>query len=374
MAYLKAIEIAKDLGIAKITVLKYIEEGFLPAQLTYNRKQPYFVVDEVQYLDWKNKHFRGFKRGTVSKSNRLTKDLTVSKIKELIYEWIDWCLKGKLNGKPIVPRTAEIYDYYFGMYLNKLGSYPAKPIVSINNVRQVLGLIPVTSYSTRINVYSSVMSFAKYLIENDLLDKDFIARLRTLRPKRLLPAKKTSLNELQLNQLIESIDKISGGSTAYDRLTSKAIIIFLANTGLRAFELCKLKLKDVDLEAGRVFVKLGKGNKDRIVGINQQTREILLEYLKERMARFDSEYLFINKLGSQFDRDALSRKIHHLAKRIGFQNISPHSLRRSFVTINANKGKSLNHLRIACGHSDISTTQSYCMTSVDEVVEAMRNW
>lgn len=66
-------------------------------------------------------------------------------------------------------------------------------------------------------------------------------------------------------------------------------------------------------------------------------------------------------------------KIRRLSASAGLK-ISPHGLRRSFVTINAGKGKPLNHLRIACGHSDITTTQGYCMTSEDEVLKAMKNW
>ena len=55
-------------------------------------------------------------------------------------------------------------------------------------------------------------------------------------------------------------------------------------------------------------------------------------------------------------------------------DVTPHALRRAFVTINANKGRPLPMLQIACGHSDITTTRSYCMTTEDETIEAMKNW
>jgi len=59
---------------------------------------------------------------------------------------------------------------------------------------------------------------------------------------------------------------------AYDRLFTKTLVIFIVNTGLRAMELTNLKPEDVDLENGIVYVWLGKGNKNRKVGL---TREIL---------------------------------------------------------------------------------------------------
>lgn len=372
MAHLKANEIAKDLGIAKITAIKYIQQGFLPAQIVYNKNQPYYVVDQGQYQEWKNKHFKGLKRGQISKHNRSDKDLTLSKIAELKEDWIDWCLKGKLNGKPIAPRTAEIYSYYFDMYLDKLGKYPSKPLVSIAHLREVLGSISVSSFSTRINVYSAVMSFSRYLIENNLLDGDFIDKLKTLRPKRFLPAKKTSVNEAELEKLIQTIRTTI--TSDFDKLTSETIVIFLANTGLRASELCNLQISDIDLETKRVYVRLGKGNKNRTVGLNNETYKQLLKYLKARLSReTEIENFFINKLGNAFNNESLSKKIKRIAAKAGL-DVSPHSLRRGFVTMNVNKGKQIVHLQIACGHSNISTTRGYCMTTQDEVVEAMKHW
>jgi integrase len=66
-------------------------------------------------------------------------------------------------------------------------------------------------------------------------------------------------------------------------------------------------------------------------------------------------------------------RLEKLALKTGIP-VTPHALRRAFVTINAYKGRPLPMLQIACGHSDITTTRSYCMTSEDETIEAMQNW
>jgi site-specific recombinase XerD len=49
-------------------------------------------------------------------------------------------------------------------------------------------------------------------------------------------------------------------------------------------------------------------------------------------------------------------------------------MRPAFVTINANKGRSLVMLQMACGHADIKTTRDYCRTSEQEMVKAMQEW
>lgn len=72
-------------------------------------------------------------------------------------------------------------------------------------------------------------------------------------------------------------------------------------------------------------------------------------------------------------RDGLLNRIRKLGQKIGIP-VSPHSLRRAFVTINANKGRSLVMLQMACGHSDIKTTRSYCKTTEDEMIQAMKGW
>ena len=148
MEYLKAIDIAKDLCISKSTVQKYIQEKFLPAKLTFDSRQSYYVISGFDYIDWKSKHFAGVAKHKISKYTRRTRDLTLIQIQELKTDWLNWCATSKLGGKPIAERTIEIYGYYFELYLKKLGKYPPKPIISVKNLRELLGSINVKSHST----------------------------------------------------------------------------------------------------------------------------------------------------------------------------------------------------------------------------------
>ena len=54
--------------------------------------------------------------------------------------------------------------------------------------------------------------------------------------------------------------------------------------------------------------------------------------------------------------------------------VTPHALHRAFVTSNVNKGRPLVMRQIACGHPDIATIRSYCLTSEDETIQAMQGW
>lgn len=357
-----------DLGINQRTVRNYCRTGYLPA---IKQKNGSYKIEYSSYLEWREKHFAGVSYGQASKYTARDQELTKHDIRELIPEWLEWCASGKLTGKPLSPRTVEIYEFYFDYFINGLPRHPQKPIFSTNNIRLILGSYPPESYSTKQKIYDSIMSFTKFLIEKEKFTEEKREALKKLRPKRFLPAKRTSLSEAQIACVIDHLDTYPKYNS-YDLLTLKTIFVFLVETGLRAQELCSLKLEDVDIEAKVAYIWLGKGNKNRQVGLNEAVINQLRLYLNERL-KLKSNNFFITKCGNRVTRKALTQRISRLANRVGL-DFTCHSLRRSFVTINAGKGKPLNHLRIACGHSDLSTTQNYCMTSVDEVVEAMKNW
>jgi site-specific recombinase XerD len=72
-------------------------------------------------------------------------------------------------------------------------------------------------------------------------------------------------------------------------------------------------------------------------------------------------------------KDGVYQRVRRIGDKAGVQTAS-HALRRAFVTLNANKGRSLVMLQMACGHADIKTTRDYCRTSEQELIEAMKGW
>jgi integrase/recombinase XerD len=372
MSYLTVREIALDLGISHLTVAKYCREGLLPAIKKSQGKRPYFAIPEDKYYLWKQESFKGRNKGQGFVKNPDI-EISLEKFRELSDECLSWCLTGQLSGKPIAERTATLYKHYINLYIAKLGKYPPKPLISIDNLRKVLGSFPIESHSTKVNIYAAIMCVTKFLIEKGLFTKEERESFRKLRPKRFLPAKKTIISEEQIKMLLKEIASIPNNSTE-SKLLNEVLVKTLASTGLRASELCNLKLQEVDFCNRRIYVKLGKGNKNRVVGITDECLEVLTRYLRYRVSlKTELENFFLNRYQRPFNKETLCKKINRLGRRINL-DISNHTFRRAFVTINVNKGRPLVHLQIACGHSDIATTRGYCMTSQDEVVEAMQGW
>jgi integrase/recombinase XerD len=185
-----------------------------------------------------------------------------------------------------------------------------------------------------------------------------LTQLERPKPSRDLPK---VLSKSQVNQLIASPDP---KSSLFCR--DVAILELLYSSGLRATELCDLKLRDANLQVGCVRV-LGKGMKERIVPLGQAASEAIQRYVQEVRPNFDrhkSDRLFLSRTGKPMERIGLWMLVERHARKSGLLNsVSPHTLRHCFATHLIGGGADLRIVQELLGHSDISTTQVY--THVD---------
>jgi integrase/recombinase XerD len=189
--------------------------------------------------------------------------------------------------------------------------------------------------------------------------QSILQQLERPKPQNSLPK---VLSKSQVNQLINAPDPDSPFFTR-----DVAILELLYSSGLRATELCDLKVRDVNTTVGCVRV-LGKGMKERIVPLGRAAIEAITRYLNESRPRFDkhhSERLFLSRTGKPMERIALWMLVEKHGRRSGLLNdVSPHTLRHCFATHLIGGGADLRIVQELLGHSDISTTQIY--THVDQ--------
>ena len=229
--------------------------------------------------------------------------------------WLSWLRTGKLGGRPVGPRTIEIYDYYFKLFLKLLPEEYTLPVISVDNFRLVLGEIPIERYSTRRNVFDSLMSATKFLIEHGEYTLEERAKLSKIKPRRFLPPKRPCINQEQLNEVIKFIEVAKLGTSPYSRLLNKTLVLFICHAGLRSFEVANLTLEDVDLTNYVINVRLGKGRKNRRVGITQELRVILREYLEMRLQKFSNrKTFFVTGTGTSMNKHTIHQKIERIAK------------------------------------------------------------
>lgn len=268
---------------------------------------------------------------------------------------------GLIGGRPFSEACIKNYTFYLTGFLKQHDG------LTMDSVKELMMTVPIEHFSKRLKIYESIRCFTRYLIENEMplpkaFDPLFLEKIQRYKPKRHTPPRKITVSEENIEKLLSVCD------TALDTI----IVELLSQTGLRVTEACNLTLSDLNLEKGYLTVKLAKWGKTRRVGLTQRVQQAIQIYLKHR-PNHESQQLMITNKGYPIVRYGVRTRLAKLGHRTKI-SVSPHALRRAFVTINANKGRPLPMLQIACGHSDITTTRSYCMTTEDETIEAMNNW
>ena len=142
-------------------------------------------------------------------------------------------------------------------------------------------------------------------------------------------------------------------------LRSRTLCTLLYATGLRIREACGLKPEDIDSQRGLLFVRQGKGRRDRHVTLGERLVVVLRDYW--RVTRPSGPYLFPGKVeGTHLSPDAVQRAMRRAAKAAGIRKrVSPRVLRHCFATHLLEMGVDLRIIQVLLGHTDIATTLRY---------------
>ncbi len=149
----------------------------------------------------------------------------------------------------------------------------------------------------------------------------------------------------------------------------RLLIECLYSTGLRLSECINLKYRDLDLNDGIGWVRMGKGAKDRIFIISDFFKIDLLEY-RHNNGNTDldeNDYIFsVN--GKKMTPRAIQKAIKISAKRAGIKkDVHVHTLRHSFATHLLEDGVDVRKIQKLLGHANLQTTQIYTQVSSEEI-------
>lgn len=150
----------------------------------------------------------------------------------------------------------------------------------------------------------------------------------------------------------------------------RAIIITLVDTGLRASELCALKLEDYNSTTGRIFVAKGKGAKQRIVFASKSARKAIWRYMVGRPDAKDSEPLFATRRLTHLGRDELRKMIQICANRGGVANANVHRFRHTFAINFLRNGGGQLQLQEMLGHEQMETIRIYARLAEVDLSQA----
>lgn len=206
-------------------------------------------------------------------------------------------------------------------------------------------------------------SYYKFLLSQQRIQVNPMLRIKAPKVSKKLPA---FVPEEPFNHFLDSFTFDENFEGQRDKL----ILEFLYGTGIRLAELIGIAHDDLDLHARTVRV-LGKGNKVRIIPLNDTLLATIAHYLKQKNDFFgnnNSEKLLVTNKA----RPLYPKFVYRVAKKYislvtTSEHNSPHVLRHSFATHLLNKGADLNAIKDLLGHSSLAATQVYTHNSIEKL-------
>ena len=217
------------------------------------------------------------------------------------------------------------------------------------------------SIRTRNQRLAAIHSFYQYCSVDEIEHMENIQKILSIKTKKYEKKVQEYLTKEEVQTLLASIDS----STKIGR-RNLLVLSLLYDTAARAEEIIHLKLEDIRLEE-QLVILTGKGNKQRIVPIMENTKKLIIQYLKKNK----------NERGFLFGENTTYSMLKHLLLKINQMNIiskkiTSHTFRRSRATHLLEAGVNILYIQELLGHEDISTTQEYAKVIEKNKIEAIK--
>lgn len=243
-------------------------------------------------------------------------------------------------------------SYTYDFYLRKTKEmirYFDKPMeeVTIEELRNFLyiHLLQEKKVADKtVNHYNSVIRF----VEEVTLDK--------LINKKQLPMRKIKKKVFK----VLTKEELSTFFNCVDNYKFKTIFMLVYGSGLRIGEVTNLHISDIDSKNRRIFVREGKGNKERYAVLPKKSLEMLRKYWRNYRPKVDTDFLFLNECNKPINQYVIRthfRKYRRKAKLD--EKVTVHTLRHSFCTSLIENGATLIQAKELMGHSNIRSTMHY---------------
>lgn len=238
-------------------------------------------------------------------------------------------------------------------YLVKVKKMPLNKITFSNITRDIivdflnyLEEDKKNSVRTRNQRLACIKSFYQFCLIDEIENVENIRKVLSIKSKKFTETVQQFLTEEELLTIFNSIDL-----TTQKGLRDLTLLSLLYDTGARASEIVNLKISEIHLE-DKYIILTGKGNKQRIVSIMENTRDLLKLYIKKN-----------NIKSSLLPQNSTYELIRYLFKKVNNiikdKNITPHTFRRTRATHLLDNGVNIIYIQHLLGHSNINTTEKY---------------
>jgi integrase/recombinase XerD len=248
----------------------------------------------------------------------------------------------KLTLRGYSSSTVKTYIEQFKLFLRFYPNYLPQDLDEPEITNYLLYLIDKKKISK--STQNQAINAIKFYYEKVLgQDRKVYYLERPLKEKKL---------PLVLNQ--EEIISIFG---AVNNIKHSAMLMLIYSAGLRRSELINLRIGDLDMERQVVFIRGGKGRKDRQSLLAKNLQPLIERYIKEYRPR---TWLFEGERGTQYSESSLQKVFKQAVEKAGItKKAHLHSLRHSFATHLLESGASTRFIQVLLGHESPKTTEIY---------------
>jgi site-specific recombinase XerD len=285
------------------------------------------------------------------------------------------------------PNTLKDYNTTFAKFEAYLGDDPPLAEITKYQVQEFLSLYEHLSKKTVLNYHIGLSALWTWALEEELVDEHLIRKVRRPDPEKpvIIP-----FTEEDIKLMLKACERSRPYKRRHRRVKSshalpnakrnKAILLTLLDTGLRASELCNIKVVNLDLKNKQIKVN-GKGDKERALEISSRTAQLIWRYLATRSSEIlDNDPLFIGDDDLRMTRGGLLQLTKRTGKRAGVANANPHRFRHTFAINFLRNGGNIYALKELLGHSTLDMVKHYLELSerdcaaVHRLASPVANW
>lgn len=227
-------------------------------------------------------------------------------------------------------------------------------------------------WSAKARKLSAIKGIYKFFtVKRNYFEENPAINIESPKPKKALPKFLTLEESIMLLQAI--LDDPESNTKERDY----CIVTLFLNCGMRLSELCGINLNDIDRELRSLRV-LGKGNKERIIYLNESCRNVLHDYLEIRLSpkyeNVQTKALFLSRLNKRISTKTVQWMVYKYLDLAGLEakHYSVHKLRHTAATLMYQSGNvDVRVLKDILGHEQLNTTQIYTHVSNENMRNAM---
>jgi integrase/recombinase XerC len=254
----------------------------------------------------------------------------------------------------------------------------------IKEYRQYLLTVERAKAATINRRLAALSAYLNWAVQSGQIEKNPVAGIRSVQQVNQGPRYLDRKQQFALQRAVEKelqIAKLRYPKRWVARQRDCAMVVFLLNTGLRLNEAVSLKLEDVQLNdrKGIVWVRQGKGGKQRVVPLNLDARNVLRDWLNVR-PEDGTDFIWIAVDGEQeqaLSSRSVQRALTRIGRQAGLPALTPHMLRHSFAKNLIDSGVGLEKVASLLGHSSLNTTRIYVtpnQTDLERAVEQIAQY